>query len=292
MKIFLKKMLLVGLGIFVTLYLLDIFYTWTITQKKLHGFGDGEHFDYVIIGDSRSNPLIPFYLEHLTGKKVLNFAEPGFVLEDNLAILDYFYRKGNSVDRILIQADWKFGSRTESEKQWVYEPYLIREKGLISPRWPFVMYAKNNRNYRPMVLVRKLREGVQNDPISKLADTNLVLGNKVSYRMNEKLRADYSVYPFRINDIIQLEKRLKEKGVKEVILYSMPYLPEWISTQSDSATFKAKIRAAGFTYHDFSTIYPDSTWFKDYLHVRNNRYLDFSQRFASTVMTGHLQDRR
>jgi hypothetical protein len=282
-------MLMVCLGIIVTLSLLDILYTWAITQKPLHDIRENEHFDYLIIGDSRSNPLITFYLEHITGAKVMSLAEPAFILEDNLEILNYFYRKGNTVDRVLIQADWKFGSRTVSEKEWVYEPYLIREKGLLSPRIPFVMYAKHNRNYKPMMLVKHIRDGMMGNPKSPLSDTNLILASNYSYRVNEKLRADYSIYPFRIDDFKKLETELKEKGVKEVVLFSIPHLREWITTQSDSASFKTKIRTAGFKYHDFSTIYPDSTWFKDYLHVRNNRYMDFCQKFAATVMTGHLQ---
>jgi hypothetical protein len=292
MRTFLKQILVVFLAILVTLSLMDIFYTWAVTQKPLHDIRENEHIDYLIIGDSRSNPLVTFYLEHLTGSKVMNFAEPGFVLEDNLTILDYFFRKGNTVDRVLIQADWKFGSRTEVDKNWAYTPYLIREKGLLSPRIPFWIYAENNRNFKPMFLVKQIKDGNTKRTTSQLADTSDINAANVPFRYNEKLKADYSKYPFRINDIKALESRLKAKGVKEVILFSIPHLPEWITTQSDSASYKHIIRKSGFKYYDFSTIYADTTWFKDYLHVRNSRYMDFCRRFSATVMTGHLQDRQ
>jgi hypothetical protein len=292
MRTFLKQILLVFLAILVTLSLMDIFYTWAITQKPLHDIRENEHVDYLIIGDSRSNPLLTFYLEHLTGTKVLNFAEPGFILEDNLTMLDYFFRKGNTVDRVLIQADWKFGSRTEVGKDWAYTPYLIREKGLLSPRIPFWMYAENNRNFKPMFLVKQIMDGIKKQPSSILADTIGINASNFPFRYNENLNVDYSKYLFRINDIKALETRLKARGVKEVILFSIPHLPEWITTQSDSATYKRTIRNSGFKYYDFSTIYADTTWFKDYLHVRNSRYTEFCRRFSATVMTGHLQDRQ
>ena len=292
MRTFLKQILLVFLAILVTLSLMDIFYTWAITQKPLHDIRENEHVDYLIIGDSRSNPLLTFYLEHLTGTKVLNFAEPGFILEDNLTMLDYFFRKGNTVDRVLIQADWKFGSRTEVGKDWAYTPYLIREKGLLSPRIPFWMYAENNRNFKPMFLVKQIMDGIKKQPSSILADTIGINASNFPFRYNENLNVDYSKYLFRINDIKALETRLKARGVKEVILFSIPHLPEWITTQSDSATYKRTIRNSGFKYYDFSTIYADTTGFKDYLHVRNSRYTEFCRRFSATVMTGHLQDRQ
>lgn len=288
MRLFLRKLLFVAAGILITLSLLDIFYTWVISETPLHGIRKNEQVDYLIAGDSRTNPLLPEYLSQITGKKVINIGEPGYVLDDNIRILKYFFEMGNRVDRVLLQVDWKFGARHPEDvesKEWRYLPNLIRKEGLLTPRIPFVFYAQNNRNIKPMHIVKftktaLLRNG-QPDPL----DTMTVINAHRPFMHNEKLREDYSTMAFRMKDIIALDSFLRRQGVRELILFSTPYLPEWISTQSDSASYKRKVREAGYRFHDFSTVYKDVTWFKDYLHVTNSKYLEFCRLFASVALS-------
>lgn len=288
MKTFIKKIALILTGIGVTLSLLDIYYTWVISETPLYEIGNNEQIDYLIAGDSRTNPLLPEYLRIVSGKKVINIGEPGYVLDDNIKILHYFFDKGNKVDRVLLQVDWKFGSRYPEDvepKDWRYMPNLIRQEGLLTPRIPFIFYAKNNRNIKPTHIVKfseiaLLRDG-KTDPL----DTMSVLRSDRTFKHNEKMLEDFSKFELRLKDIIALDTFLKRKGVKELILFSAPYLPEWITSQSDSASYKHKVRQAGYRLHDFSTVYKDTTMFKDYLHVRNNKYLEFCRLFAAVALS-------
>jgi hypothetical protein len=287
MKKFLSQLVMVAIGITATLSAMDILYTWAISETKLYGIGKNEHIDYLIAGDSRTNPLLPQYLCAITGKKVINIGEPGYVLDDNIKVLEYFFKRGNRAERVLLQVDWKFGSRKPEDvtpKEWRYMPNLIREEGLLTPRVPFKLYAENNRNIKIGNVYRFMKTAVTGyDPNARL-DTMSVLRSHRPFLTNEKLRDDYSTMKFRIEDINALNAYLKKNGVKELILFSPPYLPEWISTQSDSASFKQIIRSAGYKYHDLSTVYRDTTYFKDYLHVRNSKYLEFCRLFASVTM--------
>lgn len=288
MRIFVMKLFFVAVGIGITLSLLDICYTWVISETPLHGIRKNEHVDYLIAGDSRTNPLLPEYLCQITGKKVINIGEPGYVLDDNIKVLKYFFEMGNKVDRVLLQVDWKFGARHPEDvesKEWRYLPNLIRKEGLLTPRIPFVFYAKNNRNIKPMHIVKFTKTALLRHGQTEPLDTMSVINSHRPFLHNEKLREDYSTMEFRMKDIIALDTFLKRQGVRELILFSTPYLPEWISTQSDSASYKSKVRGAGYRLHDFSTVYRDTTWFKDYLHVTNSRYLAFCRLFAAVAMS-------
>jgi hypothetical protein len=288
MKRFIKQVALILAGIVITLSLLDIFYTWVISETPLHGIRKNEHVDYLIAGDSRTNPLLPEYLSQITGKKVINIGEPGYVLDDNIKVLHYFFEMGNKVDRVLLQVDWKFGARHPEDvesKEWRYLPNMIRHEGLLTPRIPFVFYAENNRNIKPMHIVKFTKTALLYNGKTDPLDTTSVRRSDRVFKENVKLLEDYSTMELRLRDIIALDTFLKRQGVKELILFSTPYLPEWISTQSDSASYKQKVRQAGYRLHDFSTVYKDTTWFKDYLHVRNSKYLDFCRLFAAVAMS-------
>ena len=80
------------------------------------------------------------------------------------------------------------------------------------------------------------------------------------------------------------EKFLKENGVKQLILFTSPFSPIWFPSQSDTTVYKQKLKEAGYTYYDFSTIYPDTSYFKDYTHIKNNKYLDYCKIFHKTVL--------
>lgn len=287
MKKFLTQLMMISLGITVTLSVMDILYTWAIAETRLHGIGKNEHIDYLIAGDSRTNPLLPQYLNTITGKKIINIGEPGYVLDDNIKVLEYFFKRGNRVDRVLLQVDWKFGSRKPEDvtpKDWRYLPNFIREEGLLTPRVPFKLYAENNRNIKIGNVYRYMKKAVTGKDPNAILDTMSVLRSPRTFLPNDKLKDDYSKMKFRMEDIKALDAYLKKNGVKELILFSPPYLPGWISTQSDSASFKQIVRSAGYKYHDFSTVYKDTIYFKDDLHVRNNKYLEFCRLFAAVTM--------
>ena len=285
MRRFIRQASLVAAGILAVLSVLDIVYTWSISENPVYGIGRDERVDWVIAGDSRSVGLGGQYLSTITGKKVVNISSPYYTLENNREILQYFFDNGNRAERVLLQMDQKFGSRRRVlMRDYEYMPHVIRQKGLFSPRFPFKYYAENNKNIRPGQVMEFARKALSGE--AKAADEDTGYTKATSFIRNPRLMVDHSKDEFRLDDIKALRDYLHTKGVKELVLYLPPYLPEWIQTQSDSSSFKQKLRDAGFRYYDFSNVYGDTTYFKDHLHLHNRKYNEFSRLMAATVIQG------
>lgn len=283
MRQFIKQVSIFIIGIFITFSLLDIFYTWVISEHPVYSIKNDEQIDYLIAGDSRTDPLLESYLEHVTGKKIIQIGSPGYILENNIEILEFFFSKGNRVDKVILQVDWKFGSSTENKKNFEYMPHIMRHQGLFKPRIPFEYYMVNNKNIRPTHIYNFSKNLLKKNK-SDSATIDTVNVKHTPFVNNKKLWQDYSINKFRIEDIVALREYLHKMGVKELILFSPPYLPEFISSQSDSASYKTIIKNAGFKHYDFSTVYKDTSYFKDHLHVKNSKYMEFCRLFASIVM--------
>jgi hypothetical protein len=283
MRRFITQSLALLVAIFATLTLLDVFYTWVISERPAYGIGRNQKVDWIIAGDSRSISLRGPYMSYVTGKKVLNIASPFYTLDNSIELLDYFFKNGNTVDRVLLQVDQKFGSKKGVNRNFEYFPHIIRQRGLLSPRFPFKYYAENNRNIRPTQIAGYTKDALtgRNKVVETLDTTWFKINH---FKTNPKLMQDHSMDEFRIGDIKALREYLLDKGVKEVVLYSPPYYPEWIKTQSDSASFKKKVRDAGFKYHDLSTVYTDTSYFIDHLHVKNRKDWEYGRLVASIVM--------
>jgi hypothetical protein len=276
MKRFIKQVSLVLLGIAAVLCILDIIYTWALSEQPVYGIGKNEKVDWIIAGDSRTISLRAYYMSYISGKKVLNISSPQYSLDNNRDLLEYFFRNGNRVEKVLLQVDQKFGSRRGYNRDYEYMPHIFRQRGLLSPRFPFKFYAENNKNIRPTDFVRALSTRLSGRvTVESPADT--VNYKITSFVHNPKLFQDHSDETFRIDDLRELREYLHGKGVKELILYSPPYLPEWIQSQTDSASFKKKVREAGFKYYDFSNIYTDTSYFKDHLHVKNRMDYEYAR---------------
>lgn len=282
MKKFLIQMAIVLGGIPVLLGALDGFYTWALSETPAFGIGVNEKVDYILAGDSRTISLRAPYMSHITGRKVLNISAPGYTLDNNIELLKYFFRRGNRADRVVLQVDQKFGSRTDASHDFEYKPHLFREDPLMA-RIPFRYYAENNRNIRPSEVLRKARLALSGEA-GKPEVLDTVNVKFTYFRHNPNLLTDHSRDPFRLDDLKDLRAFLRSQGVKELILYSPPYLPEWIHSQSDSASFKDKVRDAGFTYYDLSNVYPDTSYFKDHLHVQNRLDMSYCRLVSSVIL--------
>ncbi len=265
------------------LAIMDIFYTWVLSETPVYDIGKNEKVDWIIAGDSRSISLRAFYMSHVSGKKVLNISAPQFSLDNNRALLEYFFNNGNRADRVLLQVDQKFCSRRGYKRDYEYMPHLIRQQGILTPRLPFVYYAENNKNIKPTSIVKAFRRRITGQAdVEKLSDTANYKITRFEY--NPKLLQDHSDDEFRLDDMKALRDYLLGKGVREVVLYTPPILPEWILTQRDSASFKKKVRDAGFKYYDFSFIYSDTSYFKDHLHVQNRKDFEYGRFITANVL--------
>lgn len=284
MRGFLKIVCIIIVAGGLTLSLLDIFYTWGITRRPLLGIQHDHHYDYLIAGDSRTNPLLAPYMEMITKRKTINIGYPAFTLEDNRRILSYFFERGNRADTVFLQIDMRFGTATETKREWYYKPYLIMEHGLLTPRSPFMYYALNNKN----ITLRQVRDHISfsmlKDEEKAAWDTAAVLSDYRPFVYNSKLLADHATLPFLMEDLKSFDGFLKKNGVRKLVLFTAPFSPNWFHSQSDTTSYKLRLRTEGFEYHDLSTLYSDTTWFKDYIHIKNNRYLQFCRDFNTTVI--------
>jgi hypothetical protein len=284
MKGFIKLLLIIVIGGYITLTLADWLYTLTITQRPLLSIKENRKYDYLIAGDSRTNPLVAPYIDQKTGLKTINIGFPAFTLEDNQRILQYFFDRGNRVERVLLQMDLRFGTASGIKQEWYYWPYLHRQAGMLFSEIPFGYYARENKN----ITLRTLGSGIKylftvGDGELKL-DTTEINNDFRPFLYNQKLLKDYSKESFRYHELLEFDAFLKKNGVRELILFKAPCTPQWFESQSDTATYKQRLRCMGFKHFDLSGAYGDTCYFKDYTHIKNSKYLEFSRYFIEKVI--------
>ena len=284
MRPFLKTISIILLTAVISLSMLDVFYTWAITRRPLFWIEKHQHYDYLIAGDSRTSPLLVPYLDQITGKKTINIGYPAFTLEDNRRVLQYFFDRGNRADTVYLQVDRRFGTAIDIRREWYYKPYFFLQDGLEMPRIPFKYYAENNKNITLKSIGSHLKFHFQKDEIRDAWDTSLIMGDYRRFEYNEKLLADHSHLPFLMNELKSFRHFLSDHGVSALVLFTAPYSPNWFHSQKDTSAYKKLLREEGFTYHDLSVIYTDTTYFKDYTHIKNNRYLEFCRDFNERII--------
>jgi hypothetical protein len=285
MKRFLRLTAIVIISGLAMLAFLDFAYTWAIAQKPLSDIKKDQHYDYLIAGDSRTNALLPSYLNMITGMKTINIGYPAYTLEDNRRVMEYFFERGNKADKVFLQVDLRFCTATEVKREWYYKPYLIGHEGYFAPaRFPFSYYALHNKNITFMTVKDHLLYSLKSPQEKARFDSMEVVNDYRPFRYNDKLLEDHANNPLLLNELYSFERMLKKNGVKELVLFTAPFSPNWFHSQSDTSTYKRRLVNAGFKYFDLSTIYQDTTYFKDYTHIKNNKYLEFCRHFVENVI--------
>ena len=279
---FLRICLIIFLSCFAILGAMDLLYTWTLTRQPLANIRKNQHYDLLIAGDSRTLPLLPEYLDIITGKKTINIGSPSYTIEDNKRIMKYFFERGNRVDKVYLQYDLRFGTQKQVAVDWQYQPYMIEHAGWITPRIPFQFYALNNANFTFKEVSKKLREQLKNVPPPPFDSTD-ALNDFRPFVFNQKLLKDHSDKPLLIKELLEFDVFLKQHGVQELILFTAPFSPNWFPSQKDTSIYKKKVRNAGFRYYDFSTVYADTSYFLDYTHIKHTKYLEFCRLFSQEL---------
>lgn len=291
MKKFLRLTSILIISGLAMLALLDFAYTWALSQKPLSDINKNQHYDFLIAGDSRTNALLPSYLNMITGMKTINIGYPAYTLEDNRRVMEYFFERGNKADKVYLQVDLRFCTAKEVKREWYYKPYLISHEGYYFPlRFPFSYYARHNKNITFMTVKDHLLYSLKDPQEKARFDSLEVINDYRPFRYNDKLLEDHSSNPLLLEELQNFQRMLKKNGVKELVLFTAPFSPNWFDSQSDTSSYKRKLVDAGFTYVDLSTIYPDTTYFKDYTHIKNNKYLEFCRHFVDHVI--QPQDKR
>lgn len=284
MRRFLKLSLTIVVSGFLALLLVDAFYTITITRRPLLKIKENRQYDYLIAGDSRTNPLVAPYIDQITGLKTINIGYPSFTLEDNQRILEYFFALGNKVERVILQMDQRFGTATGTRQEWYYWPYLHLQQGILTAGIPFSYYARENKNITFKTIGSGLKYLITVGDGEEVLDTVKINEDFRPFLHNKKLLTDYSKMPFFYDRLDSFHTFLKNHGVKELILFKAPCTPAWFASQTDTTSYKQKLRSMGFKYIDLSGTYTDTSYFKDYTHIKNSKYLEFSRLFIEKVL--------
>jgi hypothetical protein len=274
---------------FLGLWLLDLWFTWAVTRKPLSGIEENKNYDCLIAGDSRTTPLQAPYLDIYTGLKTINIGYPAYTIEDNHKILKYFFERGNRVERVYLQFDLRFGTAARSVRDWYYHPYILRHESWFKWHFPFKFYSLNNSNIKPSTVIKETWNALRGFDSVTPFDSLEVLNDFRAFKFNPKLLKDNSKDTLLMDKLLSLDSMLKRNGVKEMVIFTAPFAGIWFPSQSDTSSYKKKIREAGFRYHDFSTAYLDTTYFMDYTHIKNNRYFEFCRLFSDQLL---LKDKR
>lgn len=284
MRRFIRQIGLVVLAILLLLSTLDVLYTWILSETPVYGIGRNQKVDYLIGGDSRSMLLHAEYLSDVTGKRVVNISSAAFTLDDLVLMVDYFFKRGNTADTFLLQIDPRFGTFQKIEKDFEYHAHLLREKGLFTPRVPFKYYLDNRGDIKPTKVLSAAKNMLRGGEKDRLKDTAV---KKPSwFKVDKRFNKDVTYEVFRIEEIIRLREFLLSKGVKEVVVFTPPHLPSWAEIQSDSSYFKNIVKGEGFKYVDMSLTYSDTAYFRDHLHLRYEKYMEFNRYFAGRMLSG------
>lgn len=173
MKKFLKKISIYILLIFFVSLVLDILYTSVYSNSHIRNKVQfllneaPKHYDVIILGSSRAeNHIVPEMFKR-QGLKVYNFGITGAHLCESSLMLDLFFERGNTADKILLQVDSYFNTENPSIgvevlflpylpiKKTIYNHYKdITENSFALAYFPFYRYCKldSKIGFREMIL--------------------------------------------------------------------------------------------------------------------------------------------
>jgi DNA-dependent RNA polymerase auxiliary subunit epsilon len=279
MKRFGSFILFTSLILLLILSALDLFYTYCLTRGPLYKIPSGRHYRYLVIGDSRTSSILEDKLDTLTGSSTINITNYGANLDDVPELLDHFYFKGNSAETVLLSVDLRTGTKYGVAKDWMYYPHKLRRHDFLEPRIPFIYYAERN-NKLPW---RKVTQGLFSE-VDSVREDDRDLSIAQTYKVYDDI-PDYSRESFRIGIIDSIRTMLRQHGATDLRLFIAPLSDHFNRSQRDSTSYKKLIRDRGYVLYDHSTLFRDTSYFADDLHIRRKYYDTFTVVFARDLLT-------
>lgn len=278
MKKFLQLFLLTIGGLLFVLAGLDCLYSYAIAKHPLLRMPENKTYDYLVIGDSRVSSLLEGPISEMTGKKVLVLPHYGGNLEDILAVTDYFFQRGNHAHTVISTVDLRIAQAAPAKHDWQYYAHNVLADHYLTPRIPFAIYARNNRKIPFRKVMEEIRRPVDT---SRKETRDMSLFQK--YEPHADQMNAYDTNNLKLDLILDLRKKLKDQGVHDHRLLVAPLSPDYSKYHPGAESYKVAMRKEGFRLYDCSGIYSDTAAFADLVHLKRNKYMDFSRNLADTL---------
>ena len=268
---FLKYVVVVGAGLLVMLWLLDVGYTRvyqgtkTRTPYQRLRSQRGVGYDFVFVGSSRVLYHVkPNQIEKATGLRGINYTRPGCGSDEALLITRLFFANGNTAKRMFYQVDYSWEQMEPELKSTAAAMPYLREPLFASHYrgWkqfsvfyhvPFYRYARYSPDigYRELVMSLLKDDGADAKKKGFVALDEDFRGSRV-FRV--ELKSDMNP---KLEDVIALCR----KNGCEPHFFTAPFLA------IEGADFEPFLGARLPNYRDFSRGLPDEGCFRDVSHM-------------------------
>lgn len=275
---FIRTCSLTAGGLLVTLTGMDCLYSYGIARHPLMDIPENQHYDYLIIGDSRVSSLLEKDISEQTGKKTLVLPHYGDHLADVLKLTDYFLERGNHAETVISTVDLRIAQSSNMTHEWEFYAHEVRAQHYLKPRFPFLMYARNNRR----IPFRKVLEEIRR-PVNTVRRDTRDFGIFQKYEPSREQKVPYDTSNLRLDLIMELRKKLNEHGIQDHRLMVAPLSPDYPRFHQGSESYKQVMRSHGFRLYDCANVFRDTSAFADILHLKRKTYRDFSRLFADSL---------
>jgi hypothetical protein len=275
---FLRKLFVLALLLLGTAFVLDAALTRLYRQGRTVKAQwlsrvKGQHFDYAIAGSSRAWWNINVNtIDSACGLRGISLANNHFTPSEVLLSLKLFLAGGNTVDRILLQVDYRslsdeqnvFSSTVYDYLPWLEDSIVHEHLAARSPEWwwlrrvPLARYVRYNFIWGPeeaLVTLLGTRRTI-------FDSTGTYLSEPTPYRGWPTLELGPRTFSLGgdMQDIIAL---CREHGIR-LSLFTAPYYRLRLPDGTEDR-FKEFLRAEGLEHHDFthrldSTVYYFNNW--------------------------------
>jgi hypothetical protein len=281
MKRFLKKCIVLFIGIAVALYLLDMLYTAiyknSFPRNKTQfilSLKEGEKLEYVFLGSSRvENSIVSTEIEKLTGKRTINLGTQGARLDDMNIFLRLLIDKKIKIEKLFVQIDYIFNHESSSDivrsqalpyirNNKVIKGYLKRVDSTYIKNYyiPFYRYATND--YR--LGIREFFASSVNKKSKVDFDDGFVpLFGVMSKNDLGAAELPKSILKFN-KSIIEIDSLCQVNNIK-VIYFCAPFCSR-LKTNDYLVKLKDKLP----NFKDFSSSVPNDSLFQNCSHLNKN----------------------
>ena len=280
MKQYLKNILLLGAMLFILAFIMDFAFTKTFKKGKtvkvqwLQNISNN-NYDYAIIGSSRAWWNVDVKkINHIKNINGINLSNNHFGLSEILLRLKRFYHQKNSIEKLLLQIDYKsvFSHKGEfSSTVYNYLPFIddtltYNHLKKRNTEWtlyksiPFWRYAEYNFQW-----------GLEEYIITNLNLRKSIFDNEGSYFTNNQFHGDsiIKVKYMKQNlnpDLIDIINFCNSKQI-ELQCFTAPYFNLIINSKTETK-FKNIIDSLNLNHYNYTNSFKtNKSMFNDNTHL-------------------------
>jgi hypothetical protein len=279
-KLITYTLYLIGITL-VIMFVFEGVYQWSYANgtprdkvQWLRSFDNNTHFDYVILGSSRSlNNINPIQIKEATGLNGVNLGSPANgPFEIRLMFVEFL--KHSSTDAFYIQVDYRNDETPDPLGKIVWMPYITDDTIYES----FENYGNSYRWYKYIPYYRFLKF----DPKIGLRNVVLSLGGKgktisefagyipIDHEI-EGAKTPNAQYPTMVNKhLVDIQERAQKEGI-QVYFFTAPIL----NNPFDFTPFNNYLT----NYKDLSNRIKNTSYFADNTHCNERGAIACTELF-------------